>query len=162
MSKTYDGQLFKIATHEGDKYVPGITLEKCPGLAVTMSGIGRFTITHIATGARLCNGNYERCDNAILEMTRLTAIAIAHKFSWEDKNPQEKIKSIANERVPFAAAITTDSDGRRPMTIQSYIEGLRPYIPWRDIDTPLWEETHPIDLAEDVLAGCVDDALHCE
>lgn len=147
----YEGQLFKIATHEGDKYVPGITIDDCPGLAVTLSGVARFTITHIRSGTSLCKGNYERCDNAILDMTRFAAIAKAYGFSWKDEKPQDCIKNIKNMPVPFSGATISGKDGETPITIQRFIERLRPCIPFRDIDTPPWEEIHPIDQADHLL-----------
>lgn len=151
MSEQYEGQLFKIETHDGAKFVPGITIDGCLGLAVTMAGVGRFSITHLATGLSVVNGKYERCDNAILEVARLTAIAKTHGFSWKDESPQQRIKGISNEPVPFSGATITDKDGTRPMSIGSYIRSLHPLIPGRGIDTPPWEDVHPIDLAEDVL-----------
>ena len=151
MKKQYDGEIFRIETKDGDKYSPGITINTCDGLAVTMAGFGRFTITHIPSGRRVCNGNYERCDNAILEMVRLAMIAKANGFSWSDKNPQQKIKEVADRPVPFGGATITDKDGIRPMTIGRYISTLKPHIPFFDIDTPPWEELSPIAEAEKIM-----------
>ena len=157
MSKSYDGELFRISTKDGDKYVPGITAEGCSGLAVTMVGFGRFTITHTPSGYRVCNGNYERCDKAIHDMSRLAAIAHAHGFSWEEESPQDRIKEIADKPVPFDGCTITDNDGTRPMPIGRFIQSLRPCVPFRDIDSPLWEDERPIDEVERILSAMNGD-----
>jgi PAS domain-containing protein len=156
-SEKYEGQLFKIATQDGYKFVPGVAIEQCSGLAVTMCGVGRFTITHISSGSRVCNGNYERCDKAIHDMSRLAAIAHAHGFSWEEESPQDRIKEIADKPVPFDGCTITDKDGTRPMPIGRFIQSLRPCVPFRDIDSPPWEDERPIDEAERILSAMNGD-----
>lgn len=157
MTEKYEGPLFKLATKEGDKFVPGITVDQCPGLAVTMSGVGRFTITHINSGSRVCNGNYERCDRAVLDMVRLASIASAYGFSWEEESPKDRILGIADKPVPFDGCTITDNDGTRPMPIGRFIQSLRPCVPFRDIDSPLWEDERPIDEAERILSAMNGD-----
>jgi len=157
MRKSYDFEPFRISTKDGDKYVPGITAEWCSGLAVTMVGFGRFTITHTPSGYRVCNGNYERCDMAILDMARLSAIAKSYGFSWSDEKPQDQIKAILDMPVPFDGATITDNDGERPMPIGRFIQSLRPCVPFRDIDSPLWEDERPIDEAERILSAMNGD-----
>lgn len=142
LDSKYEGELVRISTNEGDKYVPAFYVDECPGLAITLSSVGKFTVTHIATGLGVCKGNYERHANAVLLVVRLTFIAKTYGFSWEDDNIKDRLNKVFSQPVPF---------GERPMTIQSFIEGLRPVIPLGDIDTPLLEDDNPLDMAADIL-----------
>lgn len=151
LDSKYEGELVRISTNEGDKYVPAFYVDECPGLAITLSSVGKFTVTHIATGLGVCKGNYERHANAVLLVVRLTFIAKTYGFSWEDDNIKDHLAKIFMQPVPFIGATVTDRDGERPMTIQSFIEGLRPVIPLGDIDTPLLEDDNPLDMAADIL-----------
>ncbi len=151
MSKNYEGQLYKVATKDGDRYAPGLTLPECPGLAVTACAFGRFEITHLPTGTRVSSGNYERCDNAILDMCRLTLIAKTYGFSWEEKDLRDRIKEHGKKPVPFNGATITDAAGERPLPVQNWIFNLRSALPWGSIDTQLWEENPPQKQAEELL-----------
>ena len=41
-------------TKKGDQERPALIHECCPGLAVTMSSFGRFTVTHTVSGKKIC------------------------------------------------------------------------------------------------------------
>ncbi len=151
MGERYEGQMHMIATDDGERYVPGLTLSECPGLAVTAHGFGRFAITHLATGRRVCSGTYERCDNAILDMCRLALIAKSYGFSWDEKAAKERVKACSKEPVPFDGATVKDASGERPVSIEYWIFNLRGALPGASIDTPLWEEDPPQDQAERLL-----------
>lgn len=143
--------LYDITTDKGTQPVPGFVLPDCPGLAITLADAGRFTITHLATGMRVSAGNYERFDNALVDLIRLTLIARTYNFCWSDADAKESISSLKTEPVPFDECTVHDKDGVRPMAAFHWVRSLTPYMPFRDIDSPPWEERHPGDQAEELL-----------
>ena len=150
-SKQYNGELFRIATKEGERFVPGVTIPECPGLAVTTARFGRFTVTHIATGLRVVPGVYERCDNAIRDTAKLALIAKTHGFSWDCDDPKEKFNAVRGNPVPFEGATTITSEGESPMSISGWMYALCA-LPWEAIDFMSWEELTPLDEAKKIIA----------
>ena len=131
---------------QGQQDVPAVVHEYCPGLAVTMSNFGTFTVTHVPTGKSMC-GHYERYAEAVLMMTKFQLIAKENSFSWVDWS-QEQLAGIADNSVPFDSATVTSSDGTRLMTINEWLR----YTRMPSFDEFPWEERHPLDSAEENLA----------
>ena len=82
--------------------VPAMTHDNAPGLAVTMSGFGLFTVTHIESGLALC-ATYESYAKALLVLGEYALIARAHGFSYDlsGKEIRGKFGEIAEFEVPF-------------------------------------------------------------
>lgn len=136
---------------------PGIVHEYCPGLAVTMSVFGLFTVTHIPSGLAMC-GDYERNGAAASIMVRYQLIAKEHGFSWTNWEP-DTTKPLFDLEVPFDGGTVTSSDGTRKQTIKEWIQSVKRH-PFMD-EFP-WEEKHPLDMAFDELERLAPDGHECE
>jgi len=123
--------------------VPGLTHDNCPGLAVSMSLFGAFTVTHIESGTKMCD-HYERASSAILVMSQYALIAASKSVSWGDLDSQEAVKMISDasaDDVPFDGYTSTSIDGVRKFTVKEWRDSLTT----RFFDESPWEERDPLE-----------------
>jgi len=123
--------------------VPGFTHDNCPGLAVTMTFFGAFTVTHIESGMKMCD-HYERASSAILVMSQYALIAASKNVSWSDLDSQEAVKMISDasaDDVPFDGYTSTSIKGVRKFTVKEWRDSLTN----RFFDEFPWEERDPLD-----------------
>ena len=119
-----------IKTQEGDIETPALIHPCCAGLAVTMHCFGRFTVTHIKSGMKLCQ-QYRLMGDALLVLGRMAMIANENGISWDvdQDKVKQNIKQIFETPVPFSDVTFIQNGEERPLTCQEYITGLsRNYI----------------------------------
>lgn len=140
-----------VTCQDGPRTVPAVVHPDCPGLAVTMSNFGDFTVTHLNSGARMCDP-YERFGSAMAVMTEYQLIAHRHGFSWAKIHLQSeaaiKMGEIGAEPVPFGGTRVADCNGSRPMTIREWLNFLRQHSIGGEFP---WEQRGPMDIAADNL-----------
>ena len=127
--------------------VPGLVHKDCPGLAVTMSPFGVFTVTHINSGLKICH-QYQRASSAVLIMSQFGLVAAMKGTSWSELDKASAFKLIQNadsDEVPFDGYMSTSKDGTRKMTVSEWFQAVR--FPFMD-EFP-WEETDPFETAID-------------
>lgn len=137
----------EIKTAGASLTVPGLTHESCPGLAVTMRPFGAFTVTHIASGLKMCS-YYERASRAILVMSEYALIAESKGVSWAGLDKDESIRLITDaftDEVPFDGYTVTNSEGVKKQTIGEW----RSHLTNGFFDEFPWEETDPFEVALD-------------
>lgn len=135
----------EINCPDGKVSVPGLIQKDCPGLAVTMAPFGVFTVTHVSTGHKLCNGS-QRMACALWTMSQFALVASMKGTSWADLDQGAAvnlIKEAALLDVPFDGYTNTSSQGTRKMTVGEWFQAVRMPV----FDEFPWEEKDPFDEA---------------
>lgn len=135
----------EVSAPEGKVAVPAITQKSCPGLAVTMAPFGIFTVSHVGTGNRLCNGS-QRMACALLTMSQFALIASMKGKSWADLDQDSAVDLMSEAAlldVPFGGYTSTSSGGTRKMTVREWFQHVRMPV----FDEFPWEEKDPFDEA---------------
>lgn len=127
--------------------VPGLVHKDCPGLAVTMSPFGCFTVTHINSGLKICH-QYQRASSALLVMSQFGLVAAMRGKSWSELDKAsafELIRDAGSDEVPFDGCTSTSKDGTRKMTVREWFQVVRIPI----MDEFGWEDFDPFETAID-------------
>lgn len=103
-----------IQTKDGPREVPALTHELVPGLAVTMANFGLFGVTHVATGKRPMQVEFERFASACLIAAKLAYVAKAAGVRWDVEVP-DLTAMLACKAPMVGRATITDKDGARQM-----------------------------------------------
>ncbi len=113
-----------IKTENGTKDCPALTHEYCPGLAVTMSAFGVFTVTHIKSGLKMCP-YLDSSETAILVFSQFALIGNDNQLSWDiDKDAiRDIMKCIDDKPVPFESTITVGNEERK-QTIKEWMHSM--------------------------------------
>ncbi len=146
----WEARPLRVVCAEGPKEVPALAHPWCPGLAVTMTNFGLFSVTHVASGARIC-GDFERSSTAELMMVRWASVGHAYGFTWEEKDRGKlalALTTCGDRPVPFGGATSTGGAGTRPLTVAEWRDLMR-MVHYRD-EFPC-EDVHPGALARDIL-----------
>lgn len=114
------------ADEGGGREVPALTTPMAPGLAVTMAQFGDFNVTHVTSGFCLTTAKFERSCNALLILAKFSAIGVAYgvDFEMDHVAVKDAFEACGNQPVPFDRAITTGSDGSRPLTVSEWLRIL--------------------------------------
>ena len=147
--KKFDETTVAITTKSGEIEAPALTHEMCPGLAVTMAPYGVFTVTHTATGMKLC-GRFERCGTAISILVKFQMIAKAHDLNWSDwdDGSERRFSESFGGEVPFDGAETISMGETRKMTIREWMGSIRGDFFFNEFP---WEDVNPLQEAKDNL-----------
>lgn len=146
MAQKFQETSITIETDRGEASVPALIHPLCPGLALTMSQFGHFTVTHIDTGKKMC-ADFERAFSAMLILTKYQLIAHKFKLDWTNYTDGMLLPHMSKP-VPFDGSTITTNDSEKKMTVSQWIQAIRPG-PMTD-EFP-WEDTHPLTKAVEIL-----------
>lgn len=111
----------EIVTEDGRKTVAALTHPEVPGLAVTMTAFGSFTVTQVLEGRKIF-GPFDRASSAVLQFARLAAFTRHFGFDWTADSEYRKatFARLFNEPVPFDGVTCFSGRARRRATVAEW------------------------------------------